>query len=129
MQNKHVFEYAIIRLVPKVEREEFINIGVILFCKKLNCVKVKFAGKTARLEAFAAHTDVEEVLQHMHAFERIANGEKGSGPIGLLDEASRFRWLTATRSTILQASKIHPGFCGSDPDDTLAKLFSEFVES
>lgn len=129
MQSKHVYEYAIVRLVPKVEREEFINIGVILFCKKLNCVKVKFTNRTHRLEAFASHTDIEEVMEHMRAFEMIANGEKDSGPIGSLDEASRFRWLTATRSTIIQSSKIHPGFCGSEPEETLNKLFHEFVEA
>ena len=126
MQNKHLFEYAVIRVVPKVEREEFLNAGVILYCHKKKFLGVKSALNEKRLLAFAPDLDIEEVKEHLNAFERIATASNDSGPIGKLDVASRFRWLTATRSTIIQTSKVHPGFC-SDLDAAIEKLFNELV--
>jgi hypothetical protein len=125
---KHIFEYAVIRLVPKVEREEFLNIGVIMFCAKLKFIEVKFTANMARIHAFSAVTDLDELQQHMAAFSKIARGGKDAGPIGKLDAASRFRWLTATRSTILQPSKIHPGYCTDDASCTIDRLFEQMVE-
>jgi hypothetical protein len=126
MQQKHLFEYAVIRVVPKVEREEFLNIGVILYCAKQKFLQAKYLLNETRLRAFSADLDIEELRSHVCAFERISIGEKAAGPIGRLDMASRFRWLTATRSTILQTSKVHPGFC-DDPAETLEKLFEQLV--
>jgi hypothetical protein len=129
MQNKHIFEYAVIRLVPKVEREEFINIGVIMYCKKLKYIAAKFTDNKHRIEAFASSIDWNEIQNHMESYTRIAHGLPNSGPIGLLDAGSRFRWLTATRSTIIQSSKIHPGYCENEnTGNKIEKLFSEFVE-
>ncbi|HEY4324780.1 MAG TPA: DUF3037 domain-containing protein [Mucilaginibacter sp.] len=126
MQQKHLFEYAVIRVVPKVEREEFLNIGVILYCAKKKFLKARYLLDETRLCSFSAHLDIEELREHLCAFERICLGEKAAGPIGKLDMASRFRWLTATRSTIIQTSKVHPGFC-DEPSETLDRLFEQLV--
>ncbi|HEY2583501.1 MAG TPA: DUF3037 domain-containing protein [Mucilaginibacter sp.] len=126
MQQKHLFEYAVIRVVPKVEREEFLNIGVILYCAKQKFLKARYLLDETRLRAFSADLDISELKDHLCAFERISLGEPAAGPIGKLDMASRFRWLTATRSTILQTSKVHPGFC-DDPIETLNRLFEQMV--
>ncbi|XZF12791.1 DUF3037 domain-containing protein [Chitinophagaceae bacterium MMS25-I14] len=126
MQGNHLFEYAIIRAVPRVEREEFLNIGVILYCRRLSFLQVLFSVDEARLRAVYAEMDIPQLQCYLHAFEQIATGSKEGGPIGKLDIASRFRWLTATRSTVLQTSKVHPGMC-SDPQIALHKLFAEQV--
>ncbi|HZY35871.1 MAG TPA: DUF3037 domain-containing protein [Mucilaginibacter sp.] len=126
MQRKHLFEYAVIRAVPRVEREEFLNIGVIVYCAKLKFLQAKYILNEERINAFSKDLDLIEIKEHVCAFERICLGEKDAGPIGRLDMASRFRWLTAARSTILQTSKVHPGFC-DDAAETLEKLFDQLV--
>lgn len=126
MQEQHLFEYAVIRIVPRVEREEFLNVGVILYCKKLNFLQAMFTLNEEKLRAFCCDIDLAEVKTYIQAFENISKGGKEAGPIGKLDPASRFRWLTATRSTILQSSKIHPGFC-KDPLETLMRLHAQLV--
>ena len=126
MQQKHLFEYAVIRVVPRVEREEFLNIGVMLYCAKLKFLQAKYLLDPGRLAAFSKDVDLAELREHVCAFERICLGEKEAGPIGKLDMASRFRWLTAARSTVLQTSKVHPGFC-EDAAETLEKLFEQLV--
>ena len=126
MQQKHLFEYAVIRVVPRVEREEFLNIGVILYCAKLRFLRAKYLLDEVRLAAFSKTIDIEELREHVCAFEHICLADKDSGPIGKLDMPSRFRWLTASRSTILQTSKVHPGFCDG-PDATLESLFAQLV--
>lgn len=126
MQGKHLFEYAIIRIVPRVEREEFLNAGVILYCKDLKFLDTKYSVDKEKLNALCTEIDCDEVEEHLRSFERISKGLKAGGPIASLDLASRFRWLTATRSTIIQTSKVHPGFC-EDPKETLDKLYSQLV--
>ncbi|WP_426329239.1 DUF3037 domain-containing protein [Pedobacter sp. R-06] len=126
MQGKFLFEYAVIRVMPRVEREEFINVGIILFCAKQKFLKSVFALDEKRVKAFSAELDLEELKDNLCAFERISTGAKGSGPIGQYDQASRFRWLTATRSTVVQCSKVHPGFC-DDAEETLLRLHNELV--
>jgi hypothetical protein len=126
MQQEHLFEYAVIRVVPRVEREEFLNIGVILYCAKEKFLQAKYLLDEARLNAFTADLDIAELKEHICSIERICLGDKAAGPIGKLDMASRFRWLTATRSTIVQTSKVHPGFC-VDAMETLEKLFVQLV--
>lgn len=126
MQNKHLYEYAVIRLVPKVERGEYINIGVVLYCKILKSLKFKYHIEKPKIEAFYKEVDFDELLKHVNSFDKICKGDLDSGLIGAQDTASRFRWLTARRSTILQASEIHPGYC-EDPDLALIKIFEEMV--
>lgn len=126
MQDKYLFEYAIIRIVPKVEREEFLNIGIILYCKDLKFLDTKYMLNKKRISALCAEIDCSEIEEHLQSFEKIAKGEKNGGSIAALDLPSRFRWLTATRSTIIQTSKVHPGFC-KDPNETLEKLYAQLV--
>jgi len=122
MQEKHVFEYAVIRVVPRVEREEFLNVGIVLYCPKQKFLQALLNLDEERLYVFSAGKDIGE----LNAFERICVGGTQAGPIGKLDIASRFRWLTATRSTIVQASKVHPGLC-IDAQETLIRLHTQLV--
>ena len=126
MQEHHLFEYAVIRVVPRVEREEFLNVGVILYCPKQGFLQSKINLDIERLNAFTGKPDVSEIEEYLAALSRICIGGKTAGPIGKLPIASRFRWLTATRSTVVQTSKVHPGFC-KDAGVTLEKLFNELV--
>nr|WP_199082321.1 DUF3037 domain-containing protein [Pedobacter sp. ASV19] len=126
MQERDLYEYAIIRVVPRVEREEFMNVGVIVFCAKQRFLEVFFHLDRERLAAFCPQTDLEELQLHLKALQRICSGEKDAGPIAQLDRPSRFRWLTATRSTVIQASKVHPGFC-ADAATTLEKIYRTMV--
>ncbi len=126
MQEKHLFEYAVIRIVPRVEREEFLNVGVILYCAGKKFLKSKCILNEGRLASFSPDADIEGIKENLQAFGQISTGSKQGGPIGKLDMASRFRWLTATRSTVIQTSKVHPGFC-NDPEATLEKLFNDLV--
>lgn len=126
MQEKHLFEYAIIRVMPKVEREEFLNAGVILYCKQQKFLQAAITLNEDRLRAFSPDADIDEVKAYLNAFECICKGGKQAGPIGQLDLASRFRWLTATRSTVVQSGKVHPGFC-DDPVKALTRLHEQLV--
>jgi hypothetical protein len=126
MQEKLLFEYAVIRVVPRVEREEFLNVGVILYAKKSKFLEMLYKVDAQKLQAFYDKIDLSEIQEHLHAFERICMGGDVAGPIGKLDAASRFRWLTATRSTVVQTSKVHPGFC-DDPAAALQRLHSQLV--
>jgi hypothetical protein len=126
MQQTHLFEYAVVRVVPKVEREEFLNVGVIVYCRDLNFLQVMYTLNEERLLIFCKQIDKQELLQNLESVDRICKGSEGAGPIGSLDIAGRFRWLTATRSTIIQTSKVHPGFC-TDPQETLTRLYTQLV--
>ncbi len=126
MPEQHLFEYAVIRIMPQVEREEFMNTGVVLYCAKLKFLKAMILPDSARLKAFAPACDAVALREHLVAFERICAGGKRSGPIGQLTIAERFRWLTATRSTVVQTSKVHPGFC-LDAGEMLEQLFGKMV--
>ncbi|MBL7762209.1 MAG: DUF3037 domain-containing protein [Chitinophagaceae bacterium] len=126
MQEKNLFEYAIIRLVPRVEREEFLNVGVILFCKRPPFLQMKYTLDEKRILALFPQTDIAEVRTHLEAFEQICNGNPAAGPIAILDVPSRFRWLTAKRSTIVQTSEVHPGLC-NNAEGTLTKLHEQLI--
>ena len=126
MQENNLFEYAVIRLVPRVEREEFINVGVILYCPKLKFLEAKIALNHRKVLSFDENFDCEEVEKNLQAIIKICAGDAEAGPIAKLDMASRFRWLTAIRSTVIQSSKVHPGFCVS-PKESLENLFSTLV--
>jgi hypothetical protein len=126
MQENHLFEYAVIRVVPRVEREEFLNVGVILYCSAKKFLQCKFELDETRLRSLSREIDLEDLRTYVTSFERICKGGKEGGPIGALTIPERFRWLTATRSTILQTSKVHPGLT-SNPEQTLTKLFTELV--
>lgn len=126
MPNKHLFEYAVIRVVPRVEREEFLNVGVILYCSAQGFLQTKFVLKELRLRAFCGELDIDELHERLCAFEKICAGRREGGLIGQLPISGRFRWLTATRSTVVQTSPVHPGLC-ADAGETLADLFTKLV--
>ncbi len=126
MQHQHSFEYAVIRLVPQMEREEFINTGVILYCKEHQFLDIRYTIDVDRLKSINPYADVEEIGLHLRAYAQIAKGDPEAGTMAGLDIASRFRWLTARRSTIVQSSSVHPGLC-EDPEKTLNKLFDQLV--
>ncbi|MCK7554430.1 DUF3037 domain-containing protein [Chitinophaga sedimenti] len=126
MQEKHLFEYAVLRVVPRVEREEFINVGIILYCKKQKYLKAKFFLNDAKLKAFCPDTDCIELKEYLSVIENICLGDPAGGPIARLDMPTRFRWLTATRSTVVQSSKVHPGLT-DDLDGTLERLHAQLV--
>lgn len=126
MQENHLFEYAVIRMVPHVEREEFINVGVILLCARQKFLKALFMVDEPLLNALCKHLDISEIKNYIDSFDRICQGTADSGPIGKLPVADRFRWLTAARSTVLQTSRVHPGLC-TDPAEMLTHLYNNLV--
>lgn len=126
MPENHVYEYAFIRYVPKVEREEFLNVGVIVLCKGKRFLQMKYQIDRKRLGAFSSEVDIAELTQYLDAWDSICQGRAQDQPIAQLDPASRFRWLTATRSTIIQGSKVHPGL-STDPEAVLNDLFTKYV--
>ena len=126
MQGRHLFEYAIIRVVPRVEREEFLNVGVIIYCADERFLQTKFCLNKERLLNFCNSLEVEELEKRLKAIEHICNGDAAGGTIAGLPLASRFRWLTAAKSTIVQTSPVHPGLC-SNAKEELEKLYTELV--
>lgn len=126
MPEKHLYEYAVIRVLPAVEREEFLNAGIILFCKKAKFIKVYFTINETKLHSFSNELDVDQLRKNLESFEKIANGDKSGGTIAEMDLPSRFRWLTAVRSSSIQTSRPHPGLC-EDLEKTAERLFKEFV--
>lgn len=127
MQEQQLYEYAVIRVVPRVEREEFVNAGIILFCKKTKYVDCRIALPVEKLQCLSTGIDLDFIRQNLLAFEKIALGDQlSSSPIAQLDAPSRFRWLTATRSTVIQCSKVHPGLT-ADLAVAMEKLLQEIV--
>jgi hypothetical protein len=127
MQEKHLFEYAVIRVVPRVEREEFLNVGVIVYCASRRFLQIRYNIDEDRLRAFSEQMDIQELKERLYAAEQVCAGASEAGTIGKLPIASRFRWLTAARSTTIQTSAVHPGLC-TDPFETLHKLYAQLVQ-
>jgi len=123
MHEKYLYEYAVIRVLPFVEREEFINVGIILFCKEEKYIQVLFTLNEAKLRSFSRDLDLDQIRLNL---EKIAMGTENCGLIGQLDIPSRFRWLTAVRSSVIQTSRPHPGLC-NDLEQTAKRLFDELV--
>lgn len=117
------FDYAVVRVVPRVEREEFINAGVIVFCYALDYLDAGIELDEARLRALAPGVDVAEVRAHLEAIPRVCAGD---GPIGELAPIERWRWLSAPRSTVVQTSPAHSGLC-EDPAAALERLMDRVV--
>ncbi len=120
------FQYAIVRIVPRVERGEYVNVGVVFFCRPKRFLAARIALDEARLAAFAPELDLAEVRAHLDAMERIAAGDEGSGPVAQLEQSERFHWLVAPSSTMIQTSPVHTGLC-EDPEATLADLVEKLV--
>lgn len=121
-----LYEYAVIRLVPQVEREEFINVGIILFSKKQKFIRTKVVLPEERLKLFKCEMDLEQIKSNLNAFELISAGSKAGGPIACEELPERFRWLTAVRSSVIQTSRPHPGKT-NDLEKEVERLFEEYV--
>jgi len=115
------FDYAVVRVVPRVEREEFINAGVIVFCLERRYLEARVFVDEARLQALWPQLDVEVVRKHLEAIPKIAAGDASAGPIAKLSQRERFHWLVSPRSTIIQVSPVHSGIC-EEPESTVEKL-------
>lgn len=126
MSERHSFDYAVVRLVPHTEREEFINVGVILSSQSAHFLKAAFEMDAERLRALAPELDIEEIQAHLEAIRLICEGGERAGPIGRLPRRARFDWLVAPRSTIIQTSAVHAGLC-SDPQKALEHLLRKMV--
>ena len=126
MPEKFLYEYAVIRVVPRVEREEFVNVGVIVFCKRLRMIHVRFHLDAEKLRCLCPDIDLEAIESNLEAFRKIGCGDVAGGSISQEDPPSRFRWLTAVRSSVIQTSRPHQGF-SHDLEKTTTQLFTEQV--
>ena len=127
MQEDKIYEYAVIRLVPKVEREEFFNIGLIMFSKKEKYIRVEFHLCRDKFALMHNKLDYEDIFENLKTFKNIAEGNESGGEIAKLDIPERFRWLTAVKSSVVQTSRPHPGK-SKDLDKTFERLFEELVK-
>ncbi|HEV8633895.1 MAG TPA: DUF3037 domain-containing protein [Chloroflexota bacterium] len=122
------FDYALVRIVPCVERGEFLNVGVILFCRTRRFLGARIELDEARVRALWPAADLDEIRAHLEAIPRVCAGGPGAGPIGRLPLHERFHWLVAPRSTVIQTSPVHSGLC-LDPAATLEHLMDRTVRS
>ena len=124
----HLYEYAVVQFVPDIERGEFINIGLIMMCKRRKWLRTSFIVDRERLSAFCRDVNLDVLERQITGFERVAAGDtREGGPIALLEPHERFRWLTAVRSACLQTSRPHPGR-SFDLDQTFESLFDVLVK-
>lgn len=126
MSETHLYEYAVIRFVPDVEREEFINVGLIMMCKRLGWLRAEINVPESRVDSFASCVDPIALRRQLHALQRVSAGAAGAGPIAELPAHERFRWLTAVRSACIQTSRPHPGHT-TDLDATFKRLMSRLI--
>ena len=126
MQGRYLYEYAVIRVVPRVEREEFINAGIILFSKKAKYIKARYVIDEKKLACFSSELAINALRETLKSFDRICQGDSDGGYVASLEVHERFRWLTAVRSSSIQTSRPHPGF-STNLDATFEKLFEELV--
>jgi pimeloyl-ACP methyl ester carboxylesterase len=120
------FQYAVLRLVPRVEREEFLNVGVIVFCRTRQFLRARVALDPRRVQALSPDVDLAAVGEHLDARVRVAAGDADAGPIAALPQSERFHWLVAPSSTVIQTSSVHSGLC-EDPEGVLDRLFAQLV--
>ena len=128
MHTPSSFDYAVIRVVPLTEREEFFNVGVILYCPQQRFLAARIHVDTQKLEVLAPRLQVEEVQHRLEAIKKICAGDETAGPVGRLSQSARFHWLVAPRSTLIQVSPVHSGLC-DEPHAALDRLFREQVAS
>ena len=120
------FDYAVVRVVPRVEREEFVNAGVIVFCLDQDFLGARVHVDESRLKALWPELDIDLVRQHLEAFPKVCAGDPAAGPIARLTRRERFHWLVAPRSTIIQVSPVHSGLCET-AEQSLEQLFRRLL--
>ena len=123
------FDYAVVRVVPRVERGEFINAGVIVFCLEHKFLEARVVVDEERLRALWPALDVDLVRRHLGAIPKIAAGDATAGPIAKLGLRERFHWLVSPRSTIIQVSPVHTGLCDSSPQAALDAMSKRMLET
>ena len=126
MSAQSSFDYTVIRVVPRVEREEFVNAGVIVFCLEQNFLAAKVHVDGERLKALWPEVDVDLIRQHLGAFPKISAGDPSAGPIARLSLRERFHWLVSPRSTIIQVSPVHTGIC-DEPEKVVEHLMKRIL--
>ena len=126
MPEQSSFDYAVIRIVPRVEREEFVNAGVIVFCLERQFLEARIHVDEPRLKALWPEIDIPLVREHLEAFPRVCSGDPEGGPIARLTQRERFHWLVAPRSTIIQVSPVHTGLCDS-PEQAMENVFRRLL--
>jgi hypothetical protein len=122
----HPFQYAVVRVVPRVERGETLNAGVILLCRPKRYLAARVALDAVRLRALAPDVEAGTIEAHLEGIVRIARGDADAGPIAALTQGERFHWLVAPSSTVIQPSEVHTGLC-DDPAEELDHLFDRLV--
>jgi Protein of unknown function (DUF3037) len=122
--SREPFQYAVVRVVPRVERAEFVNAGVILFCRARRYLAARIALDERRLAALAPAPS--GLREHLDTLVRIAAGDEDAGPIARLSQSERFHWLSSPSSTVIQTSPVHTGLC-DDPDEVLRHLMATLV--
>lgn len=120
------FDYAILRVVPRVERQEFINAGVVVFCLEKRYLGARIRLDAGRMKALWPDVDVELAKEHLEAVRRICEGDPAAGPIAKLSQRERFHWIISPRSTIIQPSPVHTGVC-DETDGLLDRLEKQFL--
>jgi hypothetical protein len=126
MQDKFLYEYAIIRVVPKVDREEFINVGLIVFSKRLKALLIKYQIPEQKIKCFCTEFDIDQLKLNLEAFELVCTDKKNRSPISQLEIDEKFRWITAVKSSSIQTSRPHPGYT-TDIHQTFEKLYNDLV--
>lgn len=126
MRNHYPYDYAVFRVVPRVEREEFVNVGVIVSCPAKDFLEARVEVDEPRLLALDPSLDLESIRAHLATIPAICAGGEQAGPIGQLTQRERFHWLVAPRSTTIQVSAVHTGSC-SDPTEVLEHLLNTMV--
>ena len=126
MHEKYLYDYAVIRVVPRVEREEFINVGLMLYSKRQKYLRIQYQIPVAKISSFCSEFDLDQLKINLDSFVAICEGKKDAGPIAQFEKDERFRWLTAIKSSSIQSSRPHPGL-SADLDATFEKLYRELV--
>ena len=125
--SRSLFSYAVVRVVPDIEREEFVNAGLVLFCRSLRYLRARTSLDPHRVEAMRGEADVPAISEQLALVERIADGDVSSGPLAAMSQSERFHWLTTPRSTAVQPGPIHGGMT-DDPAATFEHLYLTLVD-
>ncbi len=123
---EHAFQYALLRVVPSLPRGEALNVGVVLYCRRLGFLGARTSLDRERLRALDPQLDLDDLARHLDGVERVAAGDSDAGPIAALDQSERFGWLSAPASSLVQPSAVHTGLC-ADAQQTLEHLFAQLV--
>ena len=126
MQELNKYEYAVLRYVPRVEREEFVNVDLAMMCKRRRWIKVRICLAEDKIKALSPSAELDVLANQLQSFTLIAEGSRDAGPVADYPVEERFRWISAVKSSVIQCSRPHPGLC-DDLEATFTQLFEEQV--